>query len=183
MGAATVMRIGADYPDLARAIVMLDPLLGRIGPAPTPTVGSGGNGGAAPARRPNMFGDPAGLVAGNNQSFDELVAHGHRDNPKWDIVDLQFWALSKKQYHGPYSAAQGQALFGTMSIGDSLAKITAPALILKADASPEVRKTNEEMAKVMQHGKLVHIDGAAHNLHHDNLERTVQVLTEFLSSL
>jgi pimeloyl-ACP methyl ester carboxylesterase len=29
MGAATVMRLGADYPDLARAIIMLDPGLGR----------------------------------------------------------------------------------------------------------------------------------------------------------
>ncbi len=29
MGAATVMRVGAEYPDLAEAIVMLDPGLGR----------------------------------------------------------------------------------------------------------------------------------------------------------
>jgi pimeloyl-ACP methyl ester carboxylesterase len=70
-----------------------------------------------------------------------------------------------------------------MRTGDSLAKIAAPALILKADARPEVRKTHEEAAGVMRKGKLVHIDGAGHNLHHDELERTVKVLTEFLSSL
>lgn len=28
MGAATVMRIGAEYPDLAKAIIMLNPMLG-----------------------------------------------------------------------------------------------------------------------------------------------------------
>lgn len=35
----------------------------------------------------------------------------------------------------------------------------------------------------MQNGRLVHIDEAGHNLHHDELERTVEVLTEFLSNL
>ncbi len=72
---------------------------------------------------------------------------------------------------------------GTMSTADALAKIQVPALILKADATPEVRKANEEAARVMQKGKLVHIDGAAHNLHHDQLARTVQVLNEFLKTL
>ncbi len=72
---------------------------------------------------------------------------------------------------------------GTMRTGDSLAKITVPALILKADTSPEGRKANEDAAKVMQKGKLVHIGGAAHNLHHDELKRTVEVLGGFLSRL
>ena len=190
MGAATVMRIGADHPELARAVVMLDPILGRMGPpratttAPDPKAAPGGKSAPVPAQRSgNRFGDPAGLVAGNNQSFDDLVARGRRENPKWDIVDIQYWALAKRQYHGPYSEAQGQALFGTMAIGDSLRRITVPAVILKADASPEGRKANEEIAKTMRRGKLVHIDGGGHNLHHDELGRTVKVLTEFLSTL
>jgi pimeloyl-ACP methyl ester carboxylesterase len=207
MGAATVMRIGAEYPDLAKAIIMLDPMLpgagsgGRrggatgarrggptSGPGPFATRGGGRGRGPAPTTAPdrlsiNMFGDPETLVAQNNYSFDDLVATGKRQNPKWDIVDIQYWALSKKQYHGAYSPAGQQAMSGAMATGDSLAKITAPALILKADASPEVRKANEEAAKVMQHGKLVHIDGAAHNLHHDQLSRTVEELRAFLSTL
>jgi pimeloyl-ACP methyl ester carboxylesterase len=70
-----------------------------------------------------------------------------------------------------------------MSISETLSKITAPALILKADAPPETRTANNEAAKVLKHGKLVHIDGAGHNLHHDKRQRTVEVLTEFLNSL
>jgi len=201
MGAATVMRIGAEYPDLAKAIIMLDPGLGGAGPGgrrggppgarrrgPTTAPARGGtrrnppNG--APARLSiNMFGSPETLVAQNNYSFDDLVALCHRQSPKWDMVDCQYWALSKKQFHGAYFSAGQQAMTGSMRTGDSLAKITAPALILKADAPPEVRKANEEAAKVMQHGKLVHIDGAAHNLHHDQLKRTTEVLKEFLASL
>ena len=130
-----------------------------------------------------MMGTPETLVAQNNYSFDDLVARCRRQDSKWDPVDCQYWALSKKQYHGPYSAAQSQAMTGTMATGDSLARITVPALILKADAPPEARKSNEEAASVMKKGKLVHIDGAAHNLHHDQRKRTVEVLTEFLRTL
>jgi len=198
MGAATVMRVGAEYPDLARAIIMLDPGLGRgFGPrgapgtrrggpatAPARSGSRGSSSATAPARLSiNMFGSPESLVAQNNYRFDDLVALCHRQSPKWDMVDCQYWALSKKQYHGAYSPAGQQAMSGSMRTGDSLAKIIVPALILKADAPPDVRRANEEAAKVMQHGKLVHIDGAAHNLHHDQLQRTVEVLNDFLHTL
>lgn len=205
MGAGTVMRVGADYPDFAKAVIMLDPGLPRAGgggargtgagPATVPGPGAGGppagrgapaatQRSAAPARFSlTMFGSPEALVAQNNHSFDDLVAIAHRDNPKWDIVDCQYWALSKKQYHGTYSTATTQARGGgggTPAGDNPLAKITVPTLILKADAPPETRKANDEAAKVMQNGKLVHIDNAAHNLHHDQLARTVEVLKEFL---
>jgi pimeloyl-ACP methyl ester carboxylesterase len=180
MGAATVMRVGAEYPDLARAVIMLDPMLGR------------GFGGGTPGRGPtsapapgslNMFGTPEALAAQNNYSFEDLVARCRRQDSKWDLADCQYWALSKKQYHGPYTPAQSQAMTGTMATGDSLARISVPALILKADAPPETRKANDEAVKVMKNGKLAHIDGAAHNLHHDQRKRTVEVLTEFLGAL
>lgn len=199
MGAATVMRLGAENPEVGRAIIMLDPLLGmRMGgppaggrptqnrnlqppnkaPSPTPQPG-------IPKNRlsVNMFGKPETLVAQNNYSFDDLVATGRRQNPLWDKIDVEYWALSKKQYHGPYTSEASQAMTGTMNIGNSLSKIQVPAIILKADASPEVRKSNDAAAAAMRKGKLVHIDGAAHNLHHDKLERTTEVISEFLSTL
>jgi pimeloyl-ACP methyl ester carboxylesterase len=78
---------------------------------------------------------------------------------------------------------QGQGAGGGMGTQEMLSKITAPGLILKADAPPETRKLNEEAAKVIPHGKLVHIDGAAHNLHHDQRKRTVDELNMFLKTL
>ena len=214
MGAATVMRVGAEYPELAKAIIMLDPPgLGRGGPrgrsghAPeaaspnqrrerTSKATAEGERHLTPLETPkressgsnnrlsvNMFGDPETLVKQNNYSFEDLVTTGRRQNPKWDIVDIQYWALSKKQYHGAYTNQAWQAMSGTMKVADSLAKIPVPAIILKADASPEERQFNLQRANVMQKGKLVHIDGAAHNLHHDELEHTAEVLIGFLSSL
>lgn len=189
MGAATVMRIGAEYPELARAIIMLDPGLRPRAP------GARGTPPSAPPRPPqpsatapdrlsvSMVGAPEVLVAQNNYPFEDLVATCRRQTPKWSEVGCQYWALSKKQYHGPYTTEAWQAMSGTMATGESLSKIPVPALILKADASPEVRRSNEEAASVMRNGRLVHIDGGGHNLHHDELDRTVEVLTEFLSNL
>ena len=198
MGAATVMRLGAEYPEVGRAIIMLDPLL-RVRAGGVPNAGRGVPNrnpqpqnqpqATPPAGTPNnrlsvsMFGSPETLVAQNNYSFEDLVATGHRQNPLWDKMDVEYWALSKKQYHGPYTTEASQAMTGTMNIGSSLSKIQVPAIILKADASPEVRKSNDEAAAAMPKGKLVHIDGAAHNLHHDKLDRTTEVLKEFLSTL
>jgi pimeloyl-ACP methyl ester carboxylesterase len=196
MGAATVMRVGAEYPDLAKAIIMLDPGLGGFPgsrPANTTNRDTARNSRPVANQLPqptapdrlsiNMFATPEVLVAQNNYKFEDLVATGRRQFPKWAELDIQYWALSKKQYHGAYSSEARSSMTGTMNTGQALATIKVPALILKADASPETRKANEEAAKVMQKGKLVHLDGTGHNLHHDDLKRTVEELNKFLSTL
>jgi pimeloyl-ACP methyl ester carboxylesterase len=187
---------------MAHAVVMLDPGLPSAGRGAGPGAGRGagreaaGRGGqsappapplqasAAPANLSiNMFGSPEVLVAQNNYNFDDLAATCGRNTPKWDLVDCQYWALSKIQYHGPYTDTQRQALSGPMRTGNVLAQISVPVLVLKADASPEARESDLARASVIQNGRLVHIDGAGHNLYHDELERTVEVMTEFLSEL
>lgn len=192
MGAATVMRVGANYPDIARAIIMLDPFVSR---AP---IAAG-----VPARKPSnkeqdvekskssepkkisfsMFGDPETLVNQNNHSYDDFIALGKKQNSKWDILDIQYWALSKKQYHGAYTPAQQQAMSGIMKTENALQKITVPSIILKADTTPEGKKANEDAVAGLEKVKLVHMTGTGHNLHHDDLEATVSVITNFLSNL
>jgi pimeloyl-ACP methyl ester carboxylesterase len=197
MGAATVMRIGAQYPTLARAIVMLDPGLprapgaaaaGAARPAGPPRAATPPAAAAAPAaRRPgsfSMFGGPELLVTQNNDPYETFVETCGRQNRLWDPVDCQYWALSKKQYHGAYTPAQQQAMSGIMQGGDALSRITVPALILKADTTPEGREANlAAAAAAMKTGKLIHVDGAAHNLHHDKRAKTVELITAFLKGV
>ena len=192
MGAATVMRIGAEYPELASSIIMLDPILrARAAPAAaSQPSSSNATTTTAVATAPrasvpssNRFGTPESMVAENNKSFKELVERGHRQNPLWDSVDVKYWALSKIQYHGPYTSVGANAMTGTMNIGNSLQMIKVPAIILKADTSPESRKNNEELAKAMPKGRIVHVNGAGHNLHHDKLDQTTQLIKDFLSKL
>lgn len=194
MGAAIVMRLGATYPDLPRAVIMLDPGLprpvataGQAAPAPVARpAAAAAPATPAPARRPgsvSLFGAPDLLVAQNNDPYDALLAACGRQNVMWDLVDCQYWALSKQQYHGPYSQTQMAAMRGLTPPADALPRITAPALILKADATPEVRQGDLAAAAVMKTGKLVHIEGSNHNLHHDKRARTVELLKTFLSGV
>lgn len=187
MGAATVMRVGAEYPDLAKAVIMLDPGLPRKNRGERPARRNG-----PPQQRSeeapdplafSMMGAPEQLAKQNNYSFDALVEKGNRENPKWSDTDVKYWALSKKQYHGPYSDAAWQAMSGSMRTEGALAKIPVKSLILKADTSPENRKANEESVEGMERVKLIHMDGTAHNLHHDDLNGTVRELKTFLSNL
>ena len=130
-----------------------------------------------------MRGSPETLVAQNNYNFDDLVAKAHRENPRWSMMDCQYWAVAIKRYHGPYSDDVWQAMSGTMRTEDALEKIQLPMVILKADAPPETRKAHQEAASVMQKGKLVHIDDSGHNLQRDQPERSEEVIREFLSRL
>jgi pimeloyl-ACP methyl ester carboxylesterase len=172
MGAATVMRIGAAYPDLAKAVILLDPGLGIPG-----------TGRPAPAQQSQAAAIQA-LLERNNKPYDDLVAQCRKGTPLWDQLDCEYCAVSKRIYHGSYEPG-GRLATGPrrMSTAETLGKITAPTLILKADAPPDVKAANNEAAKVLKNGKLVHIDGAGHNLHHDKREKTVEVLTAFLGSL
>jgi pimeloyl-ACP methyl ester carboxylesterase len=132
-----------------------------------------------------MSGTAEALVAQNNRSYEDLVAQCRKQTPKWDVLDCQYWAVSKRIYHGSYAPGGGRGAGGrgAMNASEALAKITAPALILKADAPPETRRANEEAARILKSGKLVHIDGSGHNLHHDERTQTVSVLRSFLNSL
>jgi len=178
MGAATVMRIGSVYPDLAKAVILLDPGLGVPRRAAMAS--------ATPQQRTPEEVQAAAIqtaLGRNNTPYDDLVAECGKGTPLWSQLDCEYWAVSKRIFHGSYAPGGGFGGFGRMSAADALGKITAPTLILKADAAPEVKAANDEAAKAIKRGKLVHIDGAGHNLHHDKLPKTVEVLTEFLGGL
>lgn len=182
MGGATVIRIGAEYPDFAKAIIVVDAGIG--GPRRSNSGSLHNPPPPSSDRMPvTMRGSPEALVAQNNYAFDDLVAKAHRQNPRWSMMDCQYWAVAIKRYHGPYSEKVWEAMSGTMRIQDALAKVPVPMIILKADAPPEVRRVQQEEASVMQHGKLVNIDNSGHNVQRDQPERAARVIREFLISL
>jgi len=50
-----------------------------------------------------------------------------------------------------------------------------------ADAQGELRQQNEEIASLLKNGKLVHIEGAGHNVRRDQKQRTLDALRPFLA--
>lgn len=170
MGSASVAWFAAKYPEVARAIVLEDPALVR-----RPGVGPGGAANAAPPEKRR-----ADTLMRNNLSVDELVDGCMKNSPKWGRSECEFWAPSKRRHH-PDTANINNANRPAMK--DLFAKITAPTLILKADAEGDLRKENETVTAVLAHGKIVHIAGAGHNVRRENKAQTLEVLTAFLASL
>lgn len=68
-------------------------------------------------------------------------------------------------------------------MSDLLSKITAPTLILKADAEPDIRKQEIEIASLLANGKIVHIAGAGHNIRREQKESLIKTLSLFLGEL
>ncbi len=192
MGAATVMRLGAEYPDLAQAIVMLDPFLSRPPETKQEPQSSEEEKETESEKAEqtekekisvSMHADPKTLIKQNNYDYEELVDLGKKQFPKWDITDIKYWALSKKQYHGAYTETGWETMSGNMRTGDALKNIKVPVLILKADQSDVQKEANIQAVKDLKNVELSHLKGTGHNLHHDNLELTVTALNDFLSKL
>ena len=103
-----------------------------------------------------------------------------KSSPKWGRSECEIWAPSKRRHH-PATVAISAGARPPMS--DLLAKIVAPTLMLKADAQGDLRKQNEEVASKLRSGKIVHIEGAGHNVRRENKTQTVEVLKAFLSGM
>lgn len=54
---------------------------------------------------------------------------------------------------------------------------------VKCGRSRGKNEANLKTASTMKSGKLIHIDNAGHNLHHDQRARTVELVTEFLGGI
>jgi pimeloyl-ACP methyl ester carboxylesterase len=164
MGSSSVARFAAKYPDVPRAVILEDPGLVRA----TPAAG-------APAQTPEQR--RAAILARNNMTEQELVAGCMKNSPKWGQSECEFWAPSKRRHHPATVASVPSAL---PPIGELFPKITAPTLIVKADAQGDLRKQNEEIARRLPRGKVVHIEGAGHNVRRENKAQTIEVMKAFL---
>jgi pimeloyl-ACP methyl ester carboxylesterase len=166
MGSASVARFAAKYPDVPRAVILEDPGLVR---------GAGAAGGGATTTVDERR---ASILGRNNLTEAALVEGCMKNSPKWGRSECEFWAPSKRRHH-PLTVSSNPAARPPMS--ELFEKITAPTLILKADATGDLRKQNEEVAGKLRKGKIVHITGAGHNVRRENKAQTLEVLRAFLS--
>lgn len=170
MGSASVAWFAARYPDVPRAVILEDP---RLIPRPPGDPRTSATPAAQGKRRTQ-------ILERNNRSYDELVADCMQKNPQWGRSECEIWAPSKRLHH-PDTAFRKLGERPPMS--ELFARITAPTLILKADAEAEVQRQNDEVAGLLKDGRIVHVAGAGHNVRRDQKERLLKSLNAFLGEL
>jgi pimeloyl-ACP methyl ester carboxylesterase len=169
MGGSTVTRAASDHPDLARAVILVDPA-GMLAPP------------GFSAERWKEFAAKwdaqieADKAAGKAKLIELARSTRH---PGWTREDYENWAEAKLQVTSRIISALGD-------LGDFRAqftKITAPALILKADADDVEREEHQAVAALLPHGRLVHVAGAGHVVHLDEPEATEREVRAFLAGV
>lgn len=171
MGSATVAWFAARYPDVPKAVILEDP---RLIPWPS---GAGPHGPSTPEsiekRRRHILED-------NNRTHESLLADCIERNPKWTRRECECWAPSKRLYH-PDNALPRTGNRPPME--EIVAMITAPTLILKADAKGELREQNEAVAALLPRGRIVHLAGAGHCVRRDRPGESLALVRDFLKSV
>jgi pimeloyl-ACP methyl ester carboxylesterase len=170
MGSSSTAWFAARYPNVPRAIILEDP---RLTPWPGGGPGHGTDEAAIQERQ-------AGILTQNNRSYAGLVAECREKNPLWEPAECEWWAPSKRRFH-PYLVHRH--LGDRPSIANLLPKITAPTLILKADAEGELRDQNEAAAAKLPNGRLVHVSGAGHCVRRDRKAEALRLVKAFLAEV
>ena len=170
MGSSSVAWFAADYPDIPRAVILEDPGLTPRPPGDPRTSDDA----ASQEKR------CAQILERNNTTFEELVAAAMENNPEWKLAECRLWAPSK-QLHHPNTAFRNRG--NRPDKKEQFPRIAAPTLILKADAEGEARKQNEEVTRLLQNGRIVHIKDARHNVRRDQKKRLLKALKTFLDEL
>ena len=174
MGSASAAWLAAKYPDIPGAVVLEDPrLVSRSAGDPRVSANAAVQTAQQEKRRLQ-------ILAKNNKSYDELLAECMKNSPIWSRSECAYWARSKKLYH-PNTALRSRS--GRPSMSELFSKITAPTLILKADAQGQTRMQNEEVAQLLSNGRIVHVEGAGHCVHRDQMQRAVKAINTFFGEL
>ena len=168
MGSSSAAWFAARYPDVPKAVILEDPrLVSKPTSQTTPEEIS--------SQQERRF---AQTLARNNQSYDELLEQCLTSSPNWERLECEYWAVSKMRYHPSTALIRWN---DRPSISDLFARITAPTLILKADAEGELRQGNEAVAAILENGELVHVEGAGHCVHRDQKDISLATVREFLT--
>lgn len=164
MGGRTVAQLAADYPQLARRIVLEDP------PWRDATT--------APGERTLNIQQ---LIAKyQSMTREQIVEFGRENNPTWDDEELWLWSKGKTLV-SPHVAQ------GTASLAESwrevAARIGCPTLLVTANparggiVTPEVAA---ELTESHPNIRVACLDGAGHNVRRDQFAAYVAAVGPFL---
>lgn len=168
MGGSIVALTAATYPDVPAAVIMEDPPMEE----------------ALEKLTEAILDDWKGWVSelAVTPKLELMKQARTQYHPGWTAFLYDHWAESKRLVDPNVINILKAPGFGNPR--ETFSKITAPTLILKAEAEKEeYRKRHLEAAALLPNGKLIHIEGAGHVIRNDKPLRTEREIRSFLDSL
>jgi pimeloyl-ACP methyl ester carboxylesterase len=171
MGAAVTANLAAEYPELVRAIVLIDPPW------------------YPPEKLTEEFGEA--IVANFLKGYDdyqkmtlpELMDWTWSIHPTWDEADVVPWSKARQQYSKNALEVTASLSYGWQNVA---AKISCPALIMTADTEKGAILSQEYLAELLkQHPnwKSTYFENAGHSLQRDQFELSRQAITAYLKEI
>lgn len=169
MGAATAAQVAAYHPNLMRAIALEDPPWHDFTQQRATTLGG----------KPAFSFDEwiKGLKA---QTREEIIADGKKSNPSWPEEEFGPWADSKMQLN--MDVFKDGPPFGSWR--EIVPRITCPTLLITADPARGAIVGPEDVREIEQvwhNGRVLHIDGAGHNIRREQYAPYIAAVKSFFN--
>lgn len=161
MGATTVARTAARYPNLPGGVVLEDP------------VGVHSVADADPEERVQLARQK--IESASDQSVEAVVAEHYEDLDPDHARRLATASLNVDP-----NAAEIARNGHPEPLGDVFSEITAPTLVLRRDAELERRVNDHDAADSLPDGRLVHVPDAGHYVFQDEYDAAYAELQTFL---
>ncbi|QGN07670.1 alpha/beta hydrolase [Halorhabdus sp. CBA1104] len=174
MGGDTVAATAGTHPDRVRALALIDP---------AGLLDSG--------RDDDPERDHDEIVAAVREQIAEWHDHTTEELIEADPELQAHVEAGEKRLAKRLAAARRRvdpaivAVFedGWLDPRETYPDITAPTLLIKADADKAARNQHRSIASQLPDGQLVHVDGAGHTVFRDERERATSELQAFLDSV
>lgn len=167
MGGSIVAMTAATYPDLPAAVIMEDPPMDEM----------------LEQLITDIIPDWKKMVTDQNTMPKEklIILARTKYHPGWTAFEYDHWAEAKHLVVPQViDVLEGEGFGNPQTI---FPKITAPALILKADAEEKNRERHIATAALLPNGNLIHVKGAGHLIRLDKPEIAEREIRAFLNNL
>jgi pimeloyl-ACP methyl ester carboxylesterase len=173
MGAATTLRLVADYPDLASCAVLEDPGFRSGQPSPP-----------RPGRQEPRDALRRLVLDAQADGLEATIARGRAASPGWAEEEFEPWAQAK--LHVSRNFLDDQSRGGSPEEWrELLPRVRCPVLLVTSDpelgsiVTPEVA---QEASRLLPSLQVVRLSGAGHNIRREQFEGFVREVRAFLAT-
>ena len=172
MGAGTTLRLVSEHPELVRCAFLEDPgFWSSDGP---------------PANRPDPRNSIRAVVEdGRLAGRDATMARGREMSPTWDESEFGPWADAKLRVRDEFLTSFGTPGAMRQDWPELLQRVQRPLLLITSDpdrggiVTPEVAL---EAQRLLPRLRVVHLEGAGHNIRREQYDRFLSCVREFLAA-